>query len=788
MAVYNNILAGASGAGVADYKISRSLRFSDTDQAYLNRTPSSAGNQKTWTWSGWVKRSGLSTGQNIFGSNNQWFELQFKASTDQLQIYWESSGTGSNYLISDAVFVDPSAFLHIFLKVDTTQSTAADRIQVYVNGTIITWSSATYPSQNYDTGVNSANPHGIGIRVSGTALPFDGYIADVQFTDGVSGLTASDFGEFDDNNVWQAKKYSGSYGTNNGFHLDFSDNSSASALGTDAAGSNNWTPNNFSVAAGAGNDSLIDTPTNITADSGNNPGNYATLNPLDSALTGLNNGNLNSGASGAASWKICTSTIAVSSGKYYWEGFTTISAGASGGWQWGFCQVGPSSLTTPYGTGKWSYQHGTVYSQSSSGTAVGTTAVANDVLAYALDMDAGTCKLYVNNSLVHTFTGVTGTITPFVASYYLPTVTVNFGQRPFAYTPPTGYKSLCTTNLPQPTIADGSTAFDVKLFTGNHPTGQSITGLNFSPDFVWLKDRASTNWHYLFDAIRGTEKGIFSNATNAEGTYANTLTAFNSDGFTLGSDNATNQNGNAYVAWAWDAGSSTVSNTDGSITSSVRASPSSGCSIVNWTGQSSGSATIGHGLNAAPEFIIVKALTGSVGWTVGHNSIGWTKRLKLNGNDAESTSSNYWNDTAPTSSVFTSGANNVSNTFVAYCFAPVEGFSAFGSYTGNGSADGPFVYTGMLVSWVLIKRSDGGSENWTIWDTARNEFNVMGKQLYPNLSSAEADAGTNSAYGILDCVSNGFKIRGSHSSFNVNAGEFIYAAFAEHPFKTARAR
>ena len=327
--------------------IDGSLNFlKESTNPYLEFTPGSAGNRKTWTWSGWVKRSVLSTGQNIFGSNNQWFELQFKASTDQLQIYWESSGTGSNYLISDAVFVDPSAFLHIFLKVDTTQSTAADRIQVYVNGTIITWSSATYPSQNYDTGVNSANPHGIGIRVSGTALPFDGYIADVQFTDGVSGLTASDFGEFDDNNVWQAKKYSGSYGTNNGFHLDFSDNSSNAALGTDAAGSNNWTPNNFSVAAGAGNDSLIDTPTNITADSGNNPGNYATLNPLDSALTGLNNGNLNSGASGAASWKICTSTIAVSSGKYYWEGFTTISAGASGGWQWGFCQVGPSSLTT----------------------------------------------------------------------------------------------------------------------------------------------------------------------------------------------------------------------------------------------------------------------------------------------------------------------------------------------------------------------------------------------------------------------------------------------------------
>ena len=166
--------------------------------------------------------------------------------------------------------------------------------------------------------------------------------------------------------------------------------------------------------------------------------------------------------------------------------------------------------------------------------------------------------------------------------------------------------------------------------------------------------------------------------------------------------------------------------------------------------------------------------------------------MRLDTSNAETTGSGAFNNTAPTSSVFSLGQDNAVNDgskeYIAYCWAPVEGYSAFGKYTGNGSADGPFVYTGMLVSWVLIKRSDGGSENWTLWDTARNEFNVMGKQLYPNLSSAEADAGTNSAYGILDCVSNGFKIRGSHTSFNVNAGEFIYAAFAEHPFKTARAR
>jgi len=179
-------------------------------------------------------------------------------------------------------------------------------------------------------------------------------------------------------------------------------------------------------------------------------------------------------------------------------------------------------------------------------------------------------------------------------------------------------------------------------------------------------------------------------------------------------------------------------------------------------------------------------------WMVYHSALGATKATFLSTTDSAATSSVYFNNTEPTSSVFSlgtrAGINTNSDPMIAFCFSAVEGFSSFGKFTGNGAADGPFVYTGMLVSWVLIKRIDGGSENWTIWDTARNEFNVMGKQLYPNTSSAEADAGTNSAYGILDCVSNGFKIRGSHSSFNVSGGEFIYLAFASQPFKTARAR
>jgi hypothetical protein len=344
-------------------------------------------------------------------------------------------------------------------------------------------------------------------------------------------------------------------------------------------------------------DSLRDSPTQIAAPTdtgagGEVVGNYATLNPLESALTGLNNGNLNSGASGAASWKIVTSTIAVSSGKYYWEGFTDTTANASAGWQWGVCNVSPASLTTPYGTSKWSYQGAYIYNQTASQTAVGTTAGANDLLGYALDMDAGTLKLYVNNSLVHTFTGLTGTVTPFVGSYGAPTMTVNFGQRAFAYTAPSGYKSLNTANLPTPTIADGSKYFDTKLYTGN----QSVRSIStsFSPSLVWIKDRTQNGHnHNLLDIVRGAPKILQSDTTAAEITDSTDgFTSFNSDGFSLGANVLGNQSyelnktGNAYAAWAWDGGSSNTTIAAGSLNSSVYNQSQTWSNNITTTGNS----------------------------------------------------------------------------------------------------------------------------------------------------------------------------------------------------------
>jgi hypothetical protein len=254
----------------------------------------------------------------------------------------------------------------------------------------------------------------------------------------------------------------------------------------------------------------------------------------------------------------------------------------------------------------------------------------------------------------------------------------------------------------------------------------------------------------------------------------------------LGSDVVYNENASTFVAWAWDAGSSTVTNTSGSISSQVRASATNGCSVVTYTGTGS-NATVGHGLGVAPSLIIGKARSFTQVWVAGHTSIGWGNYLLLNATDASTSSANVWNNTAPTSTVFSlgtgTGLNTSSATYVAYCFAPVAGFSAFGSYTGNGSTtDNTFVFTGMRPRFVLLKRSDS-TGNWVIWDAVRNSYNVANSIILPNTSAAEYSPDAK-----IDILSNGFKVRDNSSDSGTNAATYIYAAFAESPFKYSRAR
>ena len=776
------------------YQIQRSLRFNSADSAYLNRTPASAGNRKTWTWSGWVKRGSLGASQYLFSaftaeSDAGFFGIRFEQNDNSFQI----TGWDNTWRNTTQAFRDVSAWYHVVVILDTTQATADNRVRLYINGVEVTnFALKNNPSQNADLGVNGNWAHTISSNTSPINQFFNGYMTEVNFIDGQA-LTPSSFGEYNaDTGVWQPKRYGGSYGTN-GFYLNFSDNSNTTAatLGADYSGNgNNWTPNNFSVSAGAGNDSLVDVPTNWGVDTGVGGtvrGNYCTLNPLNAGSTAtLSNGNLDMAGTSTAATSIAYSTIGVSTGKWYWEvvgtsgGAFMIGIGGDGGrfdWQ----------TTRGYG-----YAFNGQKYTNSVGTAYGATYTNNDVIGVALDMDAGTLTFYKNGVSQGTaFSGLTGTWFPAAQNPGAAlTETYNFGQRPFAYTAPSGFKALNTQNLPTPTIGATTATqagkfFNPVLYTGNASTN-NITGVGFETDFVWFKCRNAGFSNVLMDRVRGiTNARLFSNLTDAESTSTTYINSTNSDGFQLAvGDNGANGSGNTYVAWNWKANGAGVTNTAGSITSTVSANTTSGFSVVTYTNASSG--TVGHGLGAAPVMVIYKdRVTAGNNWVVLHQSLADMTGSYLTLNTTNAVATGLGLSAAPTSTVISTSTalGGSGNGFVAYCFSEVPGYSKFGSYTGNGSTDGPFVYTGFRPAYVMLKMSSATSD-WWVYDVQRSAFNVTNTVLYPNGSFAE---GTGASIAI-DILSNGFKIRSDNGTFNGNNNNYIFAAFASAPQKFALAR
>jgi hypothetical protein len=365
----------------------------------------------------------------------------------------------------------------------------------------------------------------------------------------------------------------------------------------------------------------------------------------------------------------------------------------------------------------------------------------------------------------------------------------NFGQRPFVYTPPDGYKTLNTYNLPEPTIKQPNKYFDALLWTGDGTNGRNITGYGFSPEFLWIKKRSGSEDHKLNDIVRGVDKQLMTNSTEPEYTNTDQVRAFLSNGFTTDGSGSTNGNGATYVGWAWNAGGSTVTNTVGSISAQVRANPTAGFSIATYTGTGS-NATIGHGLGATPSMVTVKCRsTAGESWHTYHVGLSsLSNTVYLNGFAVESSFPTCFNSMSTlNSTVFSLGTDTASNasgrTYVAYCFAQIAGYSAFGKYTGNGSTDGPFIYTGFRPRFVLLKSSSSGTD-WYIYDTARDTYNLATLELNPNLSAAEQ----NNVYGSMDILSNGFKLRFATGEVNDSGATYIYMAFAEAPFKYARSR
>jgi hypothetical protein len=359
----------------------------------------------------------------------------------------------------------------------------------------------------------------------------------------------------------------------------------------------------------------------------------------------------------------------------------------------------------------------------------------------------------------------------------------------FYYTPPSGFKALCSDNLDDPAIALPEQYFNTVLYTGNGSTGQSIN-VGFQPDLLIAKERTTATYVSARNSVTGVTKSLFTGLTNAEYTETDGVTAFTSTGFNLSGDGYgyVNRNTYTYVGWNWKAGGTASSNGDGSITSSVSANTTAGFSIVSYTGHGSTTGTVGHGLSVKPDLIITKYRSGTASWSVYNSPQGATKVIWLDDTSAEGTGITYWRDTEPTASVFSVGASGTTggnaNPYIAYCFHSVEGYSKVGTYTGNNSTDGTFVYLGFTPAFILLKTYDH-TDNWNIYDIKRNGYNGTGGTYQIRADTNEA--GFSSAATMIDLVSNGVKMRTNDPGTN-SSRNYLYMAFAESPFKTSNAR
>ena len=905
--------------------IDKSLRFNG-DDTYLNRTPSTAGNRSKWTWSAWVKRTKFGTAQDLYSAYDArgFYNIIRFGTDDQLNFQSNSAEIKK----TNHKFRDASSWYHIVVAVDTPNTTAADRVIIYVNGSreTLATDNQVLPSQVF--AFNTTQPHTLGVYANTSSYNFDGYMADIHFRDGQAldptyfGYTESQTGmwlpkpyigtftnvnsnSLNDGTTWNSTYANAFNGTatdsgagdgaytglnstftinfpgsgvvvnsslqfqgyapasaqstfdqyvdiyvngtertctivsgsengthsavhnidftgtmtslrmqskptsnngisqvivdgeilingldargNNSFHLDFIDNSgtTATTLGKDISGNaNNYTPNNFSVSAGTGNDSLLDSPTN----------NFVTLNPLrrqDDNCT-LSEGNLKATGSNE-SYPGASASVALTSGKWYYE-FQIDSKTSNP--ICGICQYNYKSG----GTGRIMYRADGVYimSNSSEPTDPDTFGVG-DIIGDAIDLDHddGLIRFYKNGTLQTVNTALNnvksnlsistlGGVLPYIQMYTGDACTVNFGQRAFNHTPPTGHRALNSRNLATPSSANivrPQRFFDSIVYTGDTSGNLKVTGLEFKPDFVWIKRRTGgTDNHQLFDTVRDFTNGrrLFSNGDSSEAQNGSQygMISVNDDGFTVGAGPfEANRDGDSHVAWCWKAGGTAVSNSDGSITSSVSASTEAGFSIGTFTGTGS-NGSIGHGLGKVPAMIIAKSRTHTDNWFVYHKSLGANAYIMLNQTSAADTNnSTVWQNVAPTSSVFyssTGGYNDSGQSLVFYCWAEIPGFSKFGLWTSLASTDGTFINTGFKPAWVMAKQTSGSGGNWFILDNKRSPFNVANDILDANESTAERNAD------VFDFVSNGFKIR---LGFGTNE-TFMYMAFAEQPSET----
>ena len=806
-----------SSSNFYDFEIQNSLLFEGTGGLRIN---SGEANTSYWTFSVWIKRHKLGGNYNTimsamnYGGTYSIDVIGFGSANTMLSI----RGSNANAFTSNfgtAVVRDQSAWYHYCLRNN--------------NGTVTRWlngvEDSTYSISGTGTRIGRSGNHDIGMY-GGSSEDYNNNFSLAEFyfinDSGFNNDNNYDYTQFAEfkNGVLVPKEntLTAAQIGDGGWYYEFKqtgDNADASGVGADSSGNNHHASIVGTIAADCR--ARPDTPTN----------NFCTLNPLDNDNITLSGGNL-SGISTANAHNACGTTFGVTGGKWYWE----IRSGGTGSNY--FFGMGKTTFSFISQYTNDAHNFADLWCVATDGpkangggeVSYGSALSSGDILQLAFDLDNG--KFYAGKNGTYfasgdpaagsnaAFTNVPTDehMMPFYGNSTGPLAHIfNFGQDSsfsgtetaqgntdgngvgdFYYAPPSGFLALCSANLPEPTIGPNSATqadnyFDVTLYTGNGGD-KTISGFNFQPDWVWSKSRSLAHNSHSHDSSRGVEQRLA--ITNAEQEASDgALKTFTSDGYTFDTAGAANTNNGTYVNWVWHANAGTTSsNSDGSATTTVQANTTAGFSIVLYTGTGSAT-TFGHGLGAVPKWIITKTRSTSGDWMVYHGentSAPETDFLKLNENNATEDLNTVFNDTAPTSSVFTLGTNGDVNTSgrtqVAYVFAEVEGYSKFGSYTGNGNADGAFVFTGFRPAWVMVKRTDSAN-NWVINDTTRSPFNEItgnSSTLYADTTNKESDLSTD-----VDFLSNGFKAYTTGGHRNAT-GTYIYMAFAEAPFKYANAR
>jgi|TARA_E500000331_G_scaffold337918_1_gene366580 hypothetical protein len=824
------------GAEIYNGAITTSYRNNDADNAYMYVNKGGNGNRKTFTLSWWMKTGNLFTGtiytSGYSGAGASATSGHIRSSTQKLTIDNQVNNSNTWSITSTRVFRDVSSWYNCVVAIDTTQGTASNRVKLYINGVQETV-TGTYPDEDDDVLMNNQYEKIGTWDDNGSAyFEYDGYLADFNLIDGTQ-LNASSFGGFR-NGIWIPIDTSSLTRGTKGWRLQFKQTGvgtgSSSTVGADTGGNDfHFTSSNIAASDCA----MLDNPEN----------NFCTMNPLINGYsTNITHTKGNLGVAGSSDYRNTIGTLAVGSGKWYWEchsanfnDYTMIGIQRARNKQTQDQAYGQTGAVTYASQGAY-YNEGT--SQTGSDDSI-TDFNDDEVLGFALDLDSSTktIKFYNNNTLVQTVNLSSNfdneDIVPLYVSNNGQLAIFNFGadssfaglktaqnfrdtsgRGKFFYQPPAGYKALALQNLEDTPISPifgikPEDHFDIVTYTSDNigaGGSQSVTGVNFLADLVWIKNRSSSSTsHTLYDSNRGTGRHLSSDTNGAEvglNSQYGYLSAFASSGFTLtgGSTNANyiNQSTDNYVAWCWKAnGGTTSSNTDGTTTSTVQANTAAGFSIVTYAGNSA-SKTVGHGLDSAPEWVIVKSRTDAERWAVFHTSIS-NQYIYLNENFAGETSNadERFGDSSsvivPNSTVVTLGANNSDvnengDNYIMYCFHSVEGYSRFGQYEGNASDDGTYVYLGFRPRWVMLKNADAtesGGASWIIYDTTRSTTNVMDDRLFAEANAAEA---ANANYNI-DFLSNGFKIRDGSANYGFNnANTYIYMAFAETSVKNSNAR